>query len=474
MFRTRNFMPLLFGTMAVLSAMSIGADMGLLNIALPHLRQGTGMNDGHTGTLSAALPLGAMLGALLIGVLSDALGRKKAMLGAMLLFGSGVALFAGSHAYPLWLAGRLVTGCAVGMFFGVVPVFLTESLDSKMRGICLALFTLATSAGTFLAMGIGARFDLAIAAQLQAAAGQATETARIHNHAWRTLMMLGTVPAALLLPVVLYGPESPRWLFGRGRKERAKVVLLREHEPALAELILHEMEELGTAAKARENTGDSLWQRRYLLPLCLGLAVFVLNNLVGTGVLNTFSTTLFGQAGLDAADAANASTWMGVLSFLGSVAGLPAVLWLGRKVMMGWGLAGGILSAGAAVFILWRAGHHANPFPESTGWLVFGCTGVYQFSLAFGPGVCGWLVVSELFPIRVRSQGMGLGVLLGALSNMGIMQACLPIVTHLGFGVQWALWGGVSAIYFCFVLFILPETRGKTLEEIEVLFVKNP
>ncbi len=467
---SRHIYPLLFGAIAVLCGLAIGADIGFFNIALPHLQTGLGLDNGQVGTLSVAMPLGIVIGALGTGALSDAWGRKKTLIGAILAFAAGIAFCVTARAYWPLLAGRSLVGVAIGMYYTVVPVFLSESLATKARGVCMVLFALASAIGIFAAMRIGACHTGWVDGQLAQVAQDAAQTALIHDRAWRRLLTAAALPAAALLPAALCAPESPRWLFARGKKDRTLAVLTREHPPEKAAIILREMEVLAET-EPTQAARVSLWQRRYLWPLGLVSTMVFFNNAVGAGVLGTFSTTMLGQAGLSAPQAASAGAWAAAMNLLGIGIGLLAVTKLGRKTMMVWGLAGALLAAIAAATLLWLVqGEKIHLAPETGGWLLFACLGTYVLTLAFGPGTCGWLLLSELLPTRVRSTGTGTAILLGSAANIGMLKLHLPIVSHWGLGTQWALWSAMAGGYLGFCLFLLPETRGKTLEEIEALF----
>lgn len=460
-----------FGAVSALSGLLIGADGGMLGISLLHMRHGAGLDDAQISWLTPAAYAGMMASTLCAALLADAFGRKKALLAGIAVFALGLAMATGLADFRMLLAGRALQGVGLGIFCGVVPIFLGESLPTGLRGAGTALFGLCATLGVFAAMAAGDWFYAQLEPALRAAAGNVAQTMAIEDRAWRRLFLAQAPLLLMLAAATLTCAESPRWLFRQGRREASLAALLRGRDGAQAQLELAEMEELARLS-SREHAGDAPWRRHYVLPLLLALGIFTFNAALGSTVINAQSVFIFSQAGLGDTLAADASKWMALVAFLGAACGLVLVNRHGRKTLMIWGLGVAIaaLCAGIAVLGVTQSRALGTIPPETTGWIIFACVAAYQFALAIGPGACGWLLVSELLPTRIRSVGMGAGILLGSLVNIGMLASFLGIFNRFGLAGPWILWGASAAVYLELVLLLLPETRGKTLEEIEAMF----
>lgn len=538
---------------ASLGGLLYGYDLGIISSALLYLDKCVHLSETEVGMLASAIMIGALAASVVGGGLSDLMGRKKTLILSSFLFVLSVAIIVLSKGFWPLFAGRTLQGLSAGMIAVVVPVFMTECVPAKIRGLSSTMFQLCITLGIAGAMAVGAWYQSGVTDAVNAAAGDAARIFEAQDQAWRQMFLSSAWPAVAFVLVAFVVSESPRWLFRHGHQEKARAVLLKGRDATQAELEMREMEELAASAHTAKSTGaDSLFQKRYLLPLALAITLMAINQATGICAVLTYPVIMLNQAGLSEGDAAHTGVWLAVANFSTTIFGVLLVDRLGRKKLLKIGTAIILVALGTGIFTYWKVeagrtdvtarltalihdqslnlpvkdispstapvvqvsvqyslnGKEQPPLlvrsdsnkpllaltapdttgnarelkilrakfssapSETTGYVIFACLILYIIGFAFGPGVCLWLVSAELLPTRVRSVGMGIGVLANAGVTIVTTSLFLPIIGNFGYAVMWAIWFVCTLGYFLFSTFILPETMGKTLEEIEADFAK--
>lgn len=547
----KNYLGLLVAV-AGLGGLLYGYDIGIIGTALLYLDKCVRLSEEQVGMLASAVMIGALASSVLGGGLSDWLGRKKAMLASALLFAASVVMIVTAQGFWPLFFGRTLQGLSAGMIAVVIPVFMSECVPAKIRGVGSTVFQLCITLGILCAMAAGAYYQSGEKAAAAAAAGDAARIFQIEDQAWRNMFRSSIWPAIVFFFVALAASESPRWLFRRGRREKALAVLLKGRDRAQADLEMREMEEVTGAAKERRQTGgDPLFQRHYIVPLILAVVLLGINQATGIVAVFTFPVVMLHQSGLSESAASHTGVWLALMNFTVTIFGVLLVDRLGRRRLLkiGTGIIIVALTAGVFTFLKVESGRQdvsarlqgsitgnslvipvkdivpsvtgpvqvnvvyaygdkeqmtlvrsdaADPVltlqpgaqaPQAelkivrakfsaapgaqTGKIIFACLLLYIMGFAFGPGVCLWLMSSELLPTRVRSLGMGLGVLCNALVTIGTTAMFLPVVGNFGYAAMWGVWLACTVAYFLFAAFVLPETKGRTLEEIEAHFARK-
>jgi len=538
-------------SIASLGGLLYGYDLGIISSALLYLGKCVKLSEAQVGMLASAIMIGALASSVIGGGLSDWLGRKKALILSAFLFVASVVIIVTSQGFWPLFFGRTLQGLSAGMIAVVVPVFMTECVPARIRGLCSTMFQLCITLGIAVSMITGALYQSGVEVAVKLAAGDAGKILAAQDHAWRQMFLSSAWPAIAFMLVAFVVSESPRWLFRHGRKDKALAVLLKGRDAAQAGLEMREMEELAASAHAsKANGADSLFQKRYLWPLALAITLMAINQATGICAVLTFPVVMLNQAGLSEGDAAHTGVWLAVASFTTTIFGVLLVDRLGRKKLLKIGTAIILVALATGVFTYWqvesgrkdvtaqltslvrdnalniavkdiadtggasvqvsvqyslngkeqapmlvrsdspnpvvaiaapavtngtqglqilRAKFSAAP-SAATGRTIFGCLILYIIGFAFGPGVCLWLVSAELLPTRVRSIGMGIGVLANAGVTIATTSLFLPIIGNYGYAAMWAIWFICTLGYFLFAALILPETKGRTLEEIEADF----
>jgi sugar porter (SP) family MFS transporter len=448
-----------------------GYDIGIIGAALLYLGKTISLTEAQESLVVAAVLAGGTLSSVAAGALAEFFGRKKVMIAAAFLFVASVGLIAAAQSFASLVLGRTLQGLSAGMIAVVVPLYLAECLPPAIRGRGTAIFQLFLTLGILVALGVGAHFVQGVAALGRPAGLPPDVLFRAEDHAWRAMFVSAVYPAAVFLAGSFCVTESPRWLVQQARRPEALAALRRSRTAAQAEIEFREMTEAEPApGTAHPGATDSLWQRKYVVPFVLACTILGLTQATGINSILQFLVVILQKAGLPAAAAAQKATWVAAVNVGFTLLGTLLVDRLGRKALLKIGT-GGIALALAIAFVVFRrlevAGALATP---ETGALITAGLMLFIAAFAIGPGVCVWLALSELMPTRIRSGGMGLGLLINQGVSTAIAAAFLPVVSRYGYHVMFLGWGACTVAYFITAAVFLPETKGKTLEEIEASF----
>jgi MFS family permease len=571
---------------AGLGGLLYGVDVGIIGGALPYLEATSGLNAGQLSIIVAAVLLGSVISTLFAGLLADWMGRRALMVLSGITFVASIPIIALADGYGPLFFGRLLQGVSGGLIGVVVPLYLAECLSASNRGKGTAVFQWLLTLGICSAAVIGIYYSYRVVAVSKVA--DAAAVFAFKNQAWRRIFWVSLPPGALFVLGALFVTESPRWLYLRGKKEKALASLKRLRSPEQAEIEFKEMEQIALSSKpAMSSAGsavkESLMRRKYVIPFLLACIILFCNTATGVNSIIGYNTSILLQSGLSDLQAHWGYVLFTFLNFLLTIGGMALVDRKGRKFLFMLGTSGitvsliGVailfhtteklnrdcrsavqtlvssdqtlslpFSAEKAKQLLGAAGFKSdeiqtdrsslaviysygdftaatsfvrsddpgaapikitresavpsnkveaffkNPFgnleasrtaplkieratvgqtPDSShGWMV--AIGLYLFMsfYAVGPGVCVWLALSELMPTRIRSNGMSIALVINQLVSTTLAGIFLPVVSKYGYSTMFFLFAGFTVFYLVVVTFFLPETKGKTLEEIEQYF----
>ena len=426
--------------LSALGGLLFGYDTGVISGALLYIKEDFQLTSFLQGAIVSSLLVGAMIGALACGPLSDRFGRRIVILVAAIVFGVGALVAALAPNVATLVGGRVILGLAVGMASVVVPLYIAEMAPSDVRGALVTLNQLMITIGILVAYGVN--------------------SATAPFEAWSWALGIALVPAVALGVGMIFLPESPRWLMTQGAVDRARTVLgtLRTED----EQVEREMREI-QEAESHEEGGWRELLAPWVWPLVLvGLLFNFFGQASGINTIIYFAPTILERTAFAAAASILATVGIGVVNVLMTVVGLALVDRVGRRPLLLSGIVGMALSLvalGSVFFFASLSGAQA--------WVALACLIVYIASFAVSIGVLIFLIPPEIFPLRVRGKAMGLALLINWGSNFVISLTFLPLLESIGEAATFWLYGGLNVIYLLFAFFFIPETKNRTLEEIE-------
>ncbi len=472
--------------MSGLGGLIYGIDVGVIAAALPYIRNTADYSTAQLGFIVGAVLWGSVLSSLFAGTLAEWFGRKKIIIASAFCFFISIpvicasGLFDGGNFFLLTL-GRTLQGASAGLVGVVIPMYLAECLDSDSRGKGTGMFQLLLTIGLAFAAVIGlvvtglvGDSDKVIKELGKAAVKPEQVTSWIK--AWQTIFWCSAVPGLILFLGAFKLKESPRWLYKKGRKEEALASLAANNGDEKAREILEEMlasdaaAEAEKAAIAQASKGDSLFQRKYIYPFCLAVIILACNQTTGINSVLNYTVDIFKETGMTGVFANFSDLAIKLVNVFMTVIACALVDKKGRKFLLKLGTSGiiiGLCGVGT-IFFLIKSGFVAASF--TTGILATIFFFMFIAFYAVGPGVCVWLALSELMPTRIRATGMSIAMII----NQGVsatIASIFPLWTNSwGFAPVFFSLAAFTVIYFITAAFFLPETKGRTLEEIEQYF----
>lgn len=426
---------------AALGGLLFGYDTGVISGALLYLRESFHLTSTTQEIAVSAVLVGAILGALLAPHLSDALGRRITLIITALIFTLGAILTALSPNLGIFILWRIIVGVSIGIAASVVPSYISEIAPSRWRGMMVTLYQLAITVGIAVSYWV----DLAFA---HAGMG------------WPPMFAIAVVPSLIFLGGMLFNPETPRWLASRGRWAEAELVLAHITDEQNTTVAL---EEIRNSLNSGEEHGAlrKLLQPGLRLALMVGVGLAVFQQLVGINTIIYYAPTIFGLVGFGSNTAAIlATSVIGVVNVLSTIAASILVDRAGRRPLLLWGSAGMVISLLTLSLIFALNSAHV-------GGLTLGMLMLYIVAFAIGMGPVFWVMSAELFPTQVRATGASISTLSNWVANLLVSVTFLSLINAIGISSTFILYAALGVVAFLFILRYVPETRRKSLESIE-------
>ena len=430
-------------------ALAFGYDTGVISGALPFMTRSTaegglGLTPTTSGMVTSSLLLGAAFGAIIGGRLSDRHGRRHNVMMLAFVFFLGALGCALAPNLPIMLVCRMILGFAVGGASATVPMFIGELAPAERRGPLVSRNELMIVTGQLIAYVSNAIIGLVSEG----------------GHAWRLMLGLATIPAAALWIGVHFVPESPRWLVSRGRSAEALEVLtlLRTGDPRpeveeIAEIVKETAE---AQSNAREHLGTP-WIRRITL---IGIGFGIVIQLTGVNAIMYFAPTVLMSTGMGTQASLVATIANGVVSVVAVAIGIGLLKRLPRKRMMIIGQTGVVVSLVMLGFMF------LLPASVTRSYLVLLFMLTFLFSMQCFTGPTFWLMLAEMFPMRVRGLANGVAVFCNWMGNV-IVAFAFPNLIAAVQGNTFFVFAVINALTLAFYARFLPETFGHTLESLE-------
>ena len=435
---------------ATFGGLLFGYDTSVINGALDPMVRELGLTTFTEGVVTSSLLVGAAVGAVTGGRLSDVWGRRKAILLMSGFFFVGALVCVFAPTFEVMVVGRLLLGLAVGAASTVVPVFLAELAPYEIRG--------SLSGRNEMMIVVGQLSAFVVNAVVGNVWGE-------YGGVWRIMLAFVTLPAVALFVGMLRVPESPRWLIDHGRFEEA-VAVLRELRPAgRAEAEARQIAEATRTDSRRGTTGwrtvlSDRWLRRILL---VGIGLGVAQQLTGINSVMYYGQSILREAGFDDSTALVVNIAPGIIAVVGAVVALRMMDTFSRRrtFVLGYSLTTVChLLIGAASLLL-PVGNPLRP------WVILFLVVAFVGSMQTFLNVATWVTLSEIFPLRMRAFGMGASVFVLWSANALLGLTFPTLVAAIGITGCFFGFAAVNLLALVFVHTQVPETRGRTLEELE-------
>jgi sugar porter (SP) family MFS transporter len=424
-----------------LGGLLFGYDTGVISGALLFIgRDFHGLTSFDKELLTSILLIGAAIGALGAGRIADRIGRRPTVLGTAALFVVGVLLAAVSPSYGVLVAARVVIGLAVGSASMVVPLYIGEIVPPRVRGALVSFNQLAITTGILVSYLID--YGLASTAN------------------WRLMFGLAAIPAILMFVGMLFQHESPHWLAAQGREDEARQVLRRVRDEGDIEAEIAEVRDVSARRSSlRELTNPAL---RHVVVIGVMLAIF--QQITGINTIIYYAPTLLSSAGLGNSAALLANVVNGAVNVLMTIVAIRLLDRTGRRPLLLGGTTG--MAIGMIVVALTFAigGSHLH---GSTAYIAIGGLLLYTGSFAIGLGPVFWLLISEIYPVRIRGQAMSVATMANWGANFVVTISFLTLLSAIGNAGTFFLFAGLSVVALAYFQRQVPETKNRSLQEIE-------
>jgi sugar porter (SP) family MFS transporter len=438
----------LIAVIVTFGGLLFGYDTGVVNGALDPLTADLGLTPITEGIVVSNLVFGAAFGAMIGGVLSDRYGRRHNILLLSLVFVLGTLGCVLSPSWQVLALFRFVLGLAVGGASATVPVYLAELAPAERRGGIVTRNEVMIVSGQFAAFVVNAIiFNLW---------GE-------HAGIWRVMLLVAVVPAIALFLGMLRMPESPRWLVAQGREDEALNALSQVRTPERARAEMAEVHRLAEEERAAKTAGPvDLGVRWVRLLILIGAGLGICQQFTGINSVMYYGKQLLGDAGFSSNAASIANTLNGAFSVIGIAVGLSVINKIKRRTML---LGGFALTTTFHVLV----GLSAMLMPEGStkAWFILVFVVLFVFSMQATIGPLVWLILSEMFPLKIRSLAIGISIFVLWIANALVALGFPPIVKVVGISNAFFAFAAFGVLAIAFIATCVPETKDRSLEELE-------
>lgn len=439
---TKSHYYIFVACVAAFAGILFGYDTGVISVAIVMLSHQFQFTPKAEGLAVSAVLIGAFLGALCSGRLADQYGRKKMLMIDAIIFMIGTIGSCFSNGLTGFVINRIIVGIAIGISSYVSPLYISEISPVTYRGALVSLNQLAIMVGISLSYIVGYYFS---------------------NHGgWRWMFGVGVIPAVFLFIGMIILPDSPRWVFSQGRYDEALHILEKIYGKTKA--VMDEFNDIKEGLKITAGSWSLLFSRTVFPTLVIGAGLSLIQQVTGINTILYYATSLFIMAGFTSPNAAIfANMMVGGVLVLFTIISLCLIDTIGRRPLL---LIGLIFMAISLLGLSYAFSlENTDPTLMSRLSLISMLVYVAAFSISLGPIM--WLMISEIFPLKVRGRGSSLATCVNWASN-GIVAYSFPLLlAHIGKSNTFMIYFVLSIASIAFVYWLVPETKGVTLEKIE-------
>ena len=426
---------------AAIGGLLFGYDTGVISGAILFIKTQFFLSPAMEEIVVSAVLVGAVIGAVIGGILTDRFGRRGLIILAGMIFTASAIATALAPTVNWLIVDRVASGLAIGIASFISPMYIAELVPSKVRGSLVAVNMLAITTGIVVAY--------------------LSDYALSGIHGWRYMFGLAAIPSIILTVAMWKLPDSPRWLIGKSRLKLARQVLQRARTESD---VSAEIADIQKSIKEQGASGKSgLFQPSLRMPLIVGAGLAVFQQITGINTVIYYAPTIFKFAGITAAGPAIlAGAALAMVMWCFHVLAIFLLDRVGRRPLLLGGVAGQIV--GLAIL---GAAFQFQQLASFKSYIAIGGLVIYVACFAFGLGPIFWLMISEIYPLKVRGAAMSMATVANWAMNLLVAVTFLTLVEVLGRPETFWLYGLIAVVAWVFFYLLVPETKGKTLEQIE-------
>jgi len=435
---------------AALGGLLFGYDTGVISGALIFIQKSFSLSVFHQELVVSVVLVGAAVASLTGGRLADLIGRRMNLALTSLIFILGAIICAAAGSEMALIVGRTIVGIGIGLASATVPLYISEVSPAKARGWQVSLFQLAITIGILAAYLVDYAFS--------------------ESEQWRWMLGLAVIPGAILGLGTLYLPETPRWLVKNGQGEKALGVLKKIRGTQSVE---QEYGEIQTAASQSEERGrwSDLLKASIRPALIVGIGLAIFQQVTGINTVIYYAPQIIRSAGISSASGAILATaGIGLVNVIMTLVAMWLIDRVGRRVLLLTGIAGMAVTLGVLGFIF-RAS--ASSHDAAFGQLAVITLMAYVSFFAISLGPIFWLLISEIYPLKVRGSAEGTAASSNWVANFVVSLTFLTLIEKFGPTRTFWLYGVLAIAAWIFSYKLVPETKGRTLEEIEAFWHRS-
>jgi SP family arabinose:H+ symporter-like MFS transporter len=430
----------LVATTTAISGFLFGFDTAVINGVLLLLRRQFSLSNLQTEAAASSLLLGCLLGAAGASMIGDRYGRKKSLIASAILFALSALGAASANSIALFSAARLVGGLAIGLASVLTPVYIAEISPPKNRGTLVSL--------NQLAIVIGILFAYLVSWQI----------ARFGENSWRWMLAVAAIPSLAFFIGLLAIPESPRWLLSRGRREEGERILARISGNVAAQAQVQAVER---AAASEDGSWREVFSPSMRKRLAVGMFLALFCQITGINTVLYYGSIIVSEhfPGQSTGMALIANVIIGTVNLLFTIVAMIYLDRWGRRAILL--IASGGMGVALTLLVIGLNIHGLSPFVMLGAILLY----VAFFALGMGPGP--WLIISEIFPTKVRGRAASIATSTLWSGTLLVTFTFLSLVKVLNLWGTFAIYGALSFVCLIYVWKMVPETKGRTLEQIQ-------
>lgn len=426
---------------AALGGFLFGYDTGVISGALLFIKKDFALATQAEEFVVSSMLLAAAMSALFAGILTDKLGRRFLIICSSFLFCIGALCLGLASSYEWLIIGRVLVGIAVGLSSTAVPLYISESAPANHRGMLVTLNQLFITIGIFLAYCTNFAF------------------ASVHE-GWRWMFALAIIPALFQCIGMIFLPDSPRFLLSKGREAEAKAVLKKTRTKTHYE---SDLKRIKTNLSTQTGKWSQLFSKKIAPALMIAVGLQAFQQITGINTIIYYAPEIFQQAGFQGDTAAILATMgVGIVNVIMTFVSLPLLDRWGRRPLLFTGVGGMAICLFALTGAFLWPNLAIAPYIAMISLMGFvGC-----FAIGLGP--MPWLIPSEILPTKVRGRAASFSVLANWGCNFLVASVFLSLIRTFGGGLTFALFGFITLIALGFFYAVMPETKGKTLEDLHI------